>query len=70
MPGAAPASPSGRSSWVGPLIGAILLGTIQEVSRVMPWHFAFSLLFVGLILVGFVILAPNGLLGLVQRRAR
>src|SRR5258708_17421925 len=60
----------GMSCWAGPLLGAILLGTIQEIARVMFSYFAINLLLVGVILVGFVILAPNGLLGLMQRRPR
>jgi branched-chain amino acid transport system permease protein len=59
----------GMQTWVGPLLGAILLGTIQEVARVTISS-AINLLLVGVILVGFVILAPNGLVGLIQRRTR
>jgi len=59
----------GMSSWAGPLMGAVLLGTIQEVARVTISS-AINLLIVGVILIGFVILAPNGLLGLMQRRPR
>ena len=59
----------GMSSWAGPVMGAVLLGTIQEVTRVTISS-AINLLIVGVILVGFVVLAPNGLLGLLQRRVR
>lgn len=59
----------GMSSWAGPVMGAVLLGTIQEVARVTISS-AINLLIVGVILIGFVILAPNGLLGLMQRRPR
>ena len=59
----------GMSSWVGPLLGAVLLGTIQEVTRVTISS-AINLLIVGVILVAFVIVAPNGLIGLMQRRPR
>ena len=56
----------GTSSWAGPLIGAVLLGTLQQVATVTISS-ALNLLIVGLMLVGFVIVAPNGVLGLVQR---
>jgi branched-chain amino acid transport system permease protein len=47
------------------LIGAILLGTLQQVATVTISS-AVNLLIVGLLLVGFVIIAPNGIVGLVQ----
>src|SRR3989441_9809572 len=56
----------GTTTWVGPVIGAILLGTAQQVATVTISS-ALNLLIVGIILVSFVILAPDGLLGLVQR---
>jgi branched-chain amino acid transport system permease protein len=61
----------GTTSWIGPLIGAILLGTIQQVATVTISS-AVNLLIVGLLLVAFVIIAPKGLIGLVQdfRRSR
>jgi branched-chain amino acid transport system permease protein len=55
----------GTTSWVGPLIGAILLGTLQQIATVTISS-AVNLLIVGLLLVGFVIIAPNGIVGLVQ----
>ncbi|MGB9369287.1 MAG: branched-chain amino acid ABC transporter permease [Xanthobacteraceae bacterium] len=59
----------GTSTWVGPLVGAILLGSIQEYARVTISS-AVNLLIVGVLLVLFVIIAPNGLVGLVQERLR
>ncbi len=56
----------GTTSWIGPLIGAILLGTLQQVATVTISS-AVNLLIVGLLLVGFVIIAPNGIVGLVQQ---
>jgi branched-chain amino acid transport system permease protein len=56
----------GTTSWVGPLVGALLLGTLQQVTTVTISS-AVNLLIVGLLLVGFVIIAPNGLIGLWQR---
>ena len=55
----------GTTSWVGPLVGAILLGTLQQVATVTISS-AVNLLIVGLLLVGFVIVAPKGIVGLVQ----
>jgi branched-chain amino acid transport system permease protein len=56
----------GTTSWVGPLIGALLLGTLQQVTTVTISS-AVNLLIVGVLLVGFVIIAPNGLIGLWHR---
>jgi branched-chain amino acid transport system permease protein len=56
----------GTTSWVGPLVGALLLGTLQQITTVTISS-AVNLLIVGLLLVGFVIVAPNGLIGLWQR---
>ena len=54
----------GTTSWVGPLVGAMLLGTLQQLATVTISS-AVSLLIVGLLLVFFVIIAPNGIIGLV-----
>jgi branched-chain amino acid transport system permease protein len=63
----------GTTTWVGPVIGAVLLGTIQQVATVTISS-AVNLLIVGLVLVAFVIIAPNGIVGLFQnwfrRKAR
>jgi branched-chain amino acid transport system permease protein len=61
----------GMTSWIGPVIGAILLGTIQQVATVTISS-ALNLLIVGLLLIFFVIIAPNGIVGLVRswRRKR
>jgi branched-chain amino acid transport system permease protein len=55
----------GTTSWVGPLVGAVLLGTLQQVATVTISS-AVNLLIVGCLLVGFVIIAPNGIVGLVH----
>jgi len=57
----------GTMSWVGPLVGTLLLGTLQQVANVTISS-AVNLLLVGLLLIGFVIVAPNGIVGLVQDR--
>ncbi|HKS89848.1 MAG TPA: branched-chain amino acid ABC transporter permease [Stellaceae bacterium] len=59
----------GMTSWLGPVIGAILLGTIQQLATVTISS-ALNLLIVGLLLIGFVIIAPNGIIGLVRARQR
>lgn len=59
----------GTTSWVGPLIGAILLGSLQQIATVTISS-AVNLLIVGILLVAFVVIAPNGLVGLVQDRLR
>ncbi len=56
----------GTATWVGPLIGAVLLGTLQQVATVTISS-ALSLLLVGLLLVGFVIAAPKGIVGWFDR---
>jgi branched-chain amino acid transport system permease protein len=55
--------------WFGPLVGAVLLGSLQQIATVTISS-AVNLLIVGLLLVAFVIIAPNGLIGLVQERLR
>jgi len=55
----------GTTSWIGPLIGAILLGTMQEVARVTISSVV-GVLIVGVLLVVFVIIAPRGIVGLVR----
>jgi len=52
----------GMTSWVGPLIGALLLGTLQQLVQVTISS-NLNLLITGLLLVVFVTLAPNGILG-------
>ena len=56
----------GTTSWVGPVIGAVLLGTAQQVATVTISS-ELNLLIVGVVLVAFVVLAPEGLVGLVRR---
>jgi branched-chain amino acid transport system permease protein len=59
----------GTTSWVGPLIGAILLGTLQQIATVTISSVV-NLLIVGVLLVAFVIIAPKGIVGLLQDRWR
>lgn len=55
----------GTTSWLGPVIGAVVLGSAQQIATVTISS-EYNLLIVGLLLVLFVILAPKGLLGLFQ----
>ena len=59
----------GTTSWAGLLIGAVLLGTLQQVATVTISSAA-NLLLVGLLLIGFVIVAPSGIVGLWQSWTR
>ncbi|HEX2940341.1 MAG TPA: branched-chain amino acid ABC transporter permease [Rhodopila sp.] len=56
----------GTSTWAGPVIGAVLLGTLQQVATVTISS-ALSLLLVGLLLVVFVVAAPRGIVGWFRR---
>ncbi len=55
----------GMMSWIGPLIGAVLLGSVQQLVQVTVSS-AWNLLIVGVLLVLFVTLAPNGIMGWVD----
>ena len=52
----------GMMSWMGPLLGAVLLGTVQQVVQVTVSS-EWNLLIVGVLLVVFVTAAPNGIMG-------
>jgi branched-chain amino acid transport system permease protein len=56
----------GTSHWLGPIIGAVLLGTLQQAATVTISS-ALSLLIVGALLVLFVVLAPRGIIGWFRR---
>jgi branched-chain amino acid transport system permease protein len=55
----------GTATWLGPLIGAIVLGSLQQYVTVTISS-SVNVLIVGLLLVIFVVIAPNGIVGLVQ----
>ena len=56
----------GTRSWIGPVTGALLLSSIEQAATVtIPTEV--NLLIVGLVLIGFVVAAPDGLLGLFAR---
>jgi branched-chain amino acid transport system permease protein len=65
----------GMMSWVGPILGAILLGTIQQLGSVgffldLNIPPTFNLLIVGVLLILFVIITPNGIMGVISARQR
>lgn len=59
----------GTGTWFGPLLGAVLVASLQQWATVSISS-ELSLLVVGLLLVGFVIVAPGGIVGLVRRYLR
>ena len=56
----------GTATWLGPVLGALILGGLQQIVTVTISSSA-NLLIVGLCLVAFVIFAPNGFLGLIKK---
>jgi branched-chain amino acid transport system permease protein len=59
----------GTTSWIGPVVGAVLLGGLQQYATVTISS-AVNVLIVGVLLVVFVIVAPKGIVGLVEDRLR
>jgi branched-chain amino acid transport system permease protein len=59
----------GTQSWLGPVIGALLMATVQQIATVTISS-ELNILAVGLVLIAFVVLAPDGLLGLGLFRRR
>jgi len=55
----------GTASWIGPVIGAVLLGTTQQLVTVTI-RSELNVLVVGVLLVVFVVAAPHGILGLLR----
>jgi len=56
----------GTAHWLGPVIGAILLGTVQQVVTVTISN-EMNVMVVGVLLVLFVVAAPDGILGLFRK---
>jgi branched-chain amino acid transport system permease protein len=56
----------GMSHWAGPIIGAVLLGTLQQIVTVTISG-EVNVLVVGVLLVLFVVVAPEGILGLFKK---
>jgi branched-chain amino acid transport system permease protein len=59
----------GTGHWIGPVVGAFLLGSIQQIVTVTISN-EINVLVVGVLLVLFVVLAPDGVIGLFRRWAR
>jgi branched-chain amino acid transport system permease protein len=59
----------GTTAWFGPVLGALLLGIAQQVVTVTISS-EVNLLIVGLLLIGFVVLAPQGLIGMLGLTGR
>lgn len=58
----------GAGTWLGPVIGAVLLGALQQAATVTISSAA-NLMIVGVVLVVFVVAAPRGILGLLGKGA-
>jgi len=56
----------GTAHWLGPVIGAVLLGTVQQVVTVTVSS-ELNVLVVGVLLVLFVVAAPEGIVGLARK---
>ncbi len=56
----------GTAHWLGPVIGALLLGSVQQIVTVTISS-EMNVLVVGVVLVLFVVVAPEGILGLWRR---
>jgi branched-chain amino acid transport system permease protein len=56
----------GTAHWIGPVIGAVLLGTVQQLVTVTISS-ELNVLVVGVLLVLFVVAAPEGIVGLTRR---
>ncbi len=56
----------GTAHWIGPVLGALLLGSIQQLVTVTISS-ELNVLVVGVLLVVFVVGAPDGILGLINK---
>ena len=56
----------GMSHWIGPVIGALIIASLQQIVTVTISS-ELSVLVVGVLLVVFVVAAPDGIVGLVKR---
>ncbi len=56
----------GTMTWAGPVVGAVLLGALQQAATVTVSS-ELNLLIVGAVLIAFVIAAPEGIVGLARR---
>ena len=56
----------GTAHWIGPVIGALLLGSVQQIVTVTISN-EVNVLVVGVLLVLFVVAAPDGVIGLAKK---
>jgi branched-chain amino acid transport system permease protein len=59
----------GTATWLGPVLGALLLSTLQQVVTVTISN-EMNVLVVGVLLVVFVVAAPDGIVGLLRKLRR
>ncbi len=59
----------GTSGWLGPVLGAILLASVQQIVTVTISS-EINVLVVGVLLIVFVVAAPDGILGLLKKLRR
>jgi branched-chain amino acid transport system permease protein len=59
----------GTAHWLGPVIGALLVGSMQEVVKVTISS-EMNVLIVGIMLVVFITMAPQGIVGVARRMWR
>jgi branched-chain amino acid transport system permease protein len=59
----------GTAHWIGPVLGALLLGSIQQIVTVTISN-EINVLVVGVLLVLFVVAAPDGIVGLFRKWIR
>ena len=59
----------GTAHWIGPVAGALLLGSVQQAVTVTVSS-EINVLVVGVLLVLFVVGAPEGIIGLLRKRAK
>lgn len=59
----------GTAHWLGPVIGAVLLSSLQQIITVTVSS-EMNVLLVGALLVVFIVAAPEGIVGLFRRFAR
>jgi branched-chain amino acid transport system permease protein len=55
----------GRGTWLGPILGAMLMGALHQIVTVTI-STEYNLLIAGFLLISFVILAPGGIMGLIR----
>jgi branched-chain amino acid transport system permease protein len=59
----------GTAHWLGPLIGALLLSTLQQIVTVTISN-EMNVMVIGVLLVAFVVAAPDGIIGLFKKIRR